>query len=161
MVTTSSPTGYSLQPGVAATDRVTVTNPAGGAATGTVTFFLCGPTQVTAGGCPSGGTQIGAVKTLNGSGVAISDVTTATTAIGTYCWRAEYTPTGASVGVLSSGQHTNATTECFTVGLPGPPQAGRAADPTDHSQPVGATLLLGLFGVGLLTRAVRRPKSSR
>lgn len=122
--TTSSPTGFNLAPGIATSDRVTVQDPAAmSAPQGTVAFFLCSPSQVTAGGCP-GGTQVGTVRTLI-AGVATSDTTIATTALGTYCWRAVYTPTGSSTGIFAGGVHTDATSECFTVGVPGAPGAGR------------------------------------
>ena len=127
MATASTPTGFNLAPGVAASDHVTVENPAGGAAPqGTVAFFLCNPSQVTAGGCPAG-TSVGVAKTLLNGGAA-SDTTTATAALGTYCWRAVYSPTGASVGIFDSAAHTDAGAECFAVGVPGPPDAGRGFD---------------------------------
>jgi hypothetical protein len=77
-----------------------------------VSFFLCQPADVTAGGCEgTAGSQIGSAVTLDGAGQATSASTTNTTTIGTYCWRAEYS--GDSVYLASS--HTNATTECFTT----------------------------------------------
>lgn len=125
--TASSPTGFNLTPGVTATDHVTVRDPAGGTTPqGTVTFFLCTPSQVTAGGCAAG-SAVGGVKTLVGGG-ATSDATNSTTAIGTYCWRAVYTPGATSVGILDTATHTDGTTECFAVGVPGPPNAGRGMD---------------------------------
>ena len=127
MSTASSPTGFNLTPGVAASDHVTVQDPGGGTTPqGTVAFYLCSPNQVTGSGC-STGAAVGAVKTLV-AGAATSDSTTATTALGTYCWRAVYTPGGASVGVLDMAVHTNRTSECFTVGVPGDPTAGRGVD---------------------------------
>lgn len=105
-------------PGTSVTDTATVTGSSltGGSAptpTGTVDFYLCQPAQVTAAGCPTGaGTKIGATKTLV-NGVATSDATSNTTAVGKYCWRAEYTPAANSPYTASS--HTNATTECFTT----------------------------------------------
>jgi sortase (surface protein transpeptidase) len=124
MTTASNPTGFNLAPGVVASDHVAVQGPAGGPTPqGTVAFFLCGPSQVTAGGCPTGN-PVGAVKPLI-AGAATSDPTAATTALGTYCWRAVYTPGGASVGVFDSSAHTDASSECFAIGVPGPPAAGR------------------------------------
>src|SRR5262249_20904802 len=115
--TLSSPTGNNVVPGTSVTDTATVSGPAGQPTpTGTVTFFLCQPNEVTAAGCPAGsGTQVGAVKTL-GSGQATSDaVTGATTpnnnAVGNYCWRAQY----SGDTVYSASSHTNATTECFST----------------------------------------------
>ncbi|TME56799.1 MAG: class F sortase, partial [Chloroflexi bacterium] len=124
MTTASSPTGFNQAPGVVASDHVTVHDPAGSATpAGTVAFFLCGPSQVTAGGCATGN-PVGAAKPLI-AGAATSDATAATTALGTYCWRAVYTPGSASVGIFDTAGHTDAGPECFSVGVPGPPAAGR------------------------------------
>jgi hypothetical protein len=88
-----------------------------------VKFFLCQPSEVTAGGCEGvAGTQIGtpaAGETLNASGVATSESTANTTTLGKYCWRAEY----SGDGFYLTSSHTNALTaaaggvtpECFTV----------------------------------------------
>ncbi len=127
MSTASNPTGFNLTPGIAANDHVTVQDPAGGTTPqGTVAFFLCGPGQTNAGGCPGGNAE-GTVKPLI-AGTATSDTTTSTTTLGTYCWRAVYTPAGGSLGIIDTAVHTNATTECFAVGVPGPPNAGRGMD---------------------------------
>jgi sortase (surface protein transpeptidase) len=124
MTTASNPTGFDLTPGVVASDQVTVHDPAGSATPqGTVAFFLCGPGQVTAGGCPTGN-AVGAVKALTG-GAALSDTTAATTTLGSYCWRTVYTPGGSSVGVFDTAGHSDAGPECFAVGVPGAPAAGR------------------------------------
>lgn len=114
--TLSSPTGGNVAPGTSVTDGATVTGGVGQPVpTGTVTFFLCQPNQVTAGqGCVSGGTQVGAVKTLNASGQATSDAASNTTAIGQYCWRAGY----SGDSFYSGSNHTDATGECFTTVQP-------------------------------------------
>jgi len=94
---------------------VTVTN--GGAGlnpTGTMTFFICNPGQVAAGGCVSGGTQVGAVKAVV-AGSATSDATAPLQFNGKYCWRTLYTPDPSLAGVYEPATHTNATTECLTV----------------------------------------------
>jgi hypothetical protein len=119
--TTSSPTGGSVVPGTSATDTATVTGIAGGPApTGTVTFFLCQPADVTAGGCEgSAGSQVGSPVNLVATNPqvdpptasATSSATTNTTAIGKYCWRAEY----SGDSFYNSSSHTNATSECFTT----------------------------------------------
>src|SRR5207248_8387631 len=68
MTTASNPTGFNLAPGVVASDHVTVQAPSGGATPqGTVAFFLCGPSQVTAGGCPAGN-SVGAARNLVAGG---------------------------------------------------------------------------------------------
>jgi uncharacterized repeat protein (TIGR01451 family) len=90
-----------------------------GPASGTVTFFVCTPAQITAAGCPSGGTQVGspvAVTTSANGGTATSAAYTVgltSAAVGKYCFRAVYAPDQASQYL--AGSHTNATNECFTV----------------------------------------------
>ena len=91
-----------------------------GPASGTVSFFICTPAQVTAAGCPAGsGSQVGSavnVTTSANGGTATSanyTVGLTSAAVGKYCWRAEYTPDAASQYLAT--KHTNATTECFTV----------------------------------------------
>lgn len=101
------------------TDSVTVSGSAG-TPTGSVTFFVCGPS----GGnpnCATGATQVGAAKPLTG-GAATSDSYSPTQA-GNYCFRAEYSGDTSYAG----GSHTNQTTaaagnlgECFTVAAPTP-----------------------------------------
>jgi hypothetical protein len=121
---TSSPTGAGAPPGTSARDTVSVGNGgAGPAPTGTVTFFLCSPGQVTSSGCASGGSQVGAAKPVVAGG-ATSDPAPPVTASGTYCWRALYAPDAASLGVYEAGSHTNPTSECFTVATPGFPNTG-------------------------------------
>jgi hypothetical protein len=110
--------------GVSVSDTATVSGGSGQPTpTGTVKFFLCQPSEVTAGGCEgTAGTQIGTPaegETLNGSGVATSESTNNTTAVGKYCWRAEY----SGDGFYLPSSHTNALTattngvtpECFTT----------------------------------------------
>src|SRR5262249_2564054 len=86
---------------------------------GTVTFFLCQPSDVTAAGCPTGsGTQVGAVKTLSG-GVATSDATSPpsvpTTAIGKYCCGAGESGDTVYTGQESTHTDTSTNGECFTT----------------------------------------------
>ncbi len=84
--------------------------------TGTMTFFLCNPSEVTAGGCESGGTQVGDPVTID-SGSATSDNADASliATAGTYCWRAEYTPDMAGSNYYSAASHTDSDSECFSV----------------------------------------------
>jgi hypothetical protein len=122
MASSSTPTG-STAPGAVAHDTVNVTGPGGGPApTGTVTFLLCSPTQVTGAGCP-GGAPVGSAKPLV-AGSATSDPAPAATLTGSYCWNAVYAPDAASVGIYESSSHTNATTECFALATPGFPNTG-------------------------------------
>jgi hypothetical protein len=126
--TGSSTQASNVVPGTSVTDTATVTptNAGGPTPTGTVDFFLCQPSEVTAGGCEgTAGTKIGATKTLNSSGQATSDATTNTTAIGKYCWRAEYSGSNTYL----SSTHTNTTTECFTT-VKQPSQTATTSNPT-------------------------------
>ena len=150
----SSPTGSGVSPGTAATDSVTVGNGgAGPAPTGSVTFSICQPSQLTGGSCPSGGAQVGAVKTLI-AGSATSDSTSATTALGKYCWRTVFTPDVASTGVFAPGVHTNTTTECFGVVGAGLPNTGFPLDVPDVGAvaPAAGGIVLPLLMVLALAR---------
>ncbi len=129
--TDSRPTGPGVAPGTSAVDDVVVSGPSS-IPSGTVTFFLCTPAQVTPAGCPSGGTQVGVAKTLSATGTATSDSSTGfvdTKPEGTYCWRVAY----AGNAVYVPGVHTNATTECFTV-------AKKTSAMTTDSTPTGANI---------------------
>jgi sortase (surface protein transpeptidase) len=160
ITSTSAPGGGGATPGVSATDSVTIGNGgAGPVPTGNVTFFLCGPTQVTAGGCPSGGAQVGSAKPLV-AGAATSDPTTATTSPGEYCWRTEYAPDIASTGVFVAAAHTNATSECFIVAVSVPPGPGLPNTGTPASPPQPGPLLpWALLPVGLLAVVWRRSRA--
>jgi hypothetical protein len=91
-----------------------------GTPTGTVTFFICDPTQTTGGACPTGGSQVGSPVTTtavaNSSPPASSADSSAVTAnqTGTWCWRAVYTPGGAN-GSNYTGSSDASSGECFTV----------------------------------------------
>jgi hypothetical protein len=103
-------------------DHAVVTGAAGGGfPEGTVSFFICTPSQVVGGVCASGaGTQVGSNVTLTHvSGETIkSEATssgfsiTTSSALGTYCFRAVYNSTSA---VYNGVDDANTTTECFTV----------------------------------------------
>lgn len=128
--------------GQSVTDLATLSG-SDGPASGTVTFYICTPAQVTAAGCPTGGTQVGgavAVTTSASGGTATSAAYTVgqtSAAVGTYCWRAEYTPDAASQYLEAS--HTNATTECFTV-APATIDIDKVANPAG---PVSAGATIG------------------
>ncbi len=113
-VTLSFPTGGNVPAGSPVTDVATVTGGAGQPTpTGSVTFFLCQPNEVTPGqGCVApAGTQVGASKTLNANGKKASDPTSNTQTIGQYCWRVVY----SGDGFYLPSDHTDATNECFTT----------------------------------------------
>ena len=86
------------------TDTATVSG-SGPTPTGSVTFFLCQPNEVTAGGCVSpAGTQVGGAVTLvNGSATSAS--TNNTTTLGKYCWRAVYGGDGVYDGSEPHQRH--------------------------------------------------------
>jgi hypothetical protein len=130
VATQSSTNSANLQPGASVSDTAIIsgTSLVGGSPprpTGTVKFFLCQPSAVTSAGCPSGsGTEVtpadtsladNAATPATNDSIAESNTTTNTTAVGKYCWRAEYTPDTASSAFYSATSHTNATTECFEV----------------------------------------------
>ena len=85
-----------------------------GPVTGTVRFFVCGPSG-SAPDCSTGGTQVGGAITIAGGSAtsAAYDIGVTAAAAGRYCWRAEYTPDASSQYL--AGSHTNLTTECFKV----------------------------------------------
>ena len=158
LASTSAPSGGSVAPGSSATDTITAGNGgAGPAPGGSITFLLCGPSQVSGSGCVTGGMQIGAVKPLVAGG-ATSDPTSATTAAGAYCWRADYAPDLASTGVFAPGTHTNATTECFSVAADVATLPNTGA-PELPAQPVSPGLALIVLPVGLVALAWRRSRS--
>ena len=95
--------------GESVTDTATISG-SKGAGAGTVDFFRCFNANSTP-DCSSGGTKVGATKTLSG-GSATSDPFTPI-AVGNYCFRVEYTP--ATGSKYLPGSHTNTTTECFVV----------------------------------------------
>ena len=99
----------SINKGESVTDHVVVTG-SKGEATGTVDIFVCGPTD-SAQDCDSGGTQVGDDIPLV-DGAADSESFTPS-AIGWYCFRAEYTPAAGSKYLAAS--HTNSTSECVRV----------------------------------------------
>lgn len=110
-----------VTPGTSVTDTATITvtgaaNPAD--ATGTVTFFLCGPGATN--GCPAGGTNVGTgtlggLPTNDGVSSATSpavNTSTSQLAPGRYCFRAEWPGDTTYPGALS---FTDNTDECFSV----------------------------------------------
>jgi hypothetical protein len=152
----SSPSGANVQAGSTATDTVNVTN--GGAGldpAGTMTFFLCNPGQVTAGGCVSGGTQVGAVKTIV-AGSTTSDPSGALQFNGKWCWRTAFTPDPSLAGVYEPATHTNASSECFSVinGI-ALPNTGLPDIASDRLLPAASLLLLPATLVALAWRRSR------
>ena len=98
-----------INKGESVTDHAVVSG-SKGVATGTIDFFVCGPTS-SAEACTSGGTQRGNdIPLVAGEADSLGFTPTA---LGWYCFRAEYTPSANSKYL--AGSHTNATTECFRV----------------------------------------------
>jgi hypothetical protein len=93
-----------------------------GTPTGTVTFFVCDPTQTVGGACPDGqGTQVGTgpvtLQAISGSSPPASSADSAGVTVnktGTWCFRGVYTPGGAS-GSNYTGSSDASSGECFTV----------------------------------------------
>jgi uncharacterized repeat protein (TIGR01451 family) len=82
-----------------------------GPVTGTVDFFMCGPTGAPA-ECTTGGVDAGHDKVVNGSGDALSNPMSPIVS-GWYCFRAEFTPTAGTKYLAVD--HTVTTNECFEV----------------------------------------------
>ncbi len=99
---------------------VQATQTGDGTPTGTVTFFICDPTQTSGGACPSpNGTQVGSpvsTSAIAGSPPAAAGDSNAVTVnkTGTWCFRAVYTPGGAN-GATYTGSSDASSGECFTV----------------------------------------------
>jgi uncharacterized repeat protein (TIGR01451 family) len=152
IVTTATPGGSSNAIGATQHDDVTVgTEQAPGV--GSVDFFLCSPAEVTANGgdCSADGTQVGSA-TLDSNGQASSDDIDGSTApgdnaAGTYCWRAEFTPSADDHNYLA-GSHTNNDSECFTI-VPDSPQVTTVADPS--SAIIGAAALASVSDTATFT----------
>jgi uncharacterized repeat protein (TIGR01451 family) len=126
ITTTATPGGPVNASGSTQHDTVTV-GTAQAPGVGSVAFFLCSPAEVTANGgdCSANGTQVGLAETLDANGKATGDdVTGATTpddlAAGTYCWRAEFTPSANDHNYLAGSETNSLATgatgdECFTI----------------------------------------------
>jgi len=150
---TSAPAGTVIA-GTAVHDAVAMANGgAGFVPTGTVTFFLCAPPQVTGSGCAAG-TQVGGPKTLV-AGAATSGSSSATTTAGKYCWRTAYAPDSTSQGVYVAATHTNATTECFVVVAAGLPDTGV---PWPAPSPGGSLPLGMLLTIPMIVLALAWPR---
>ena len=109
-----SGTSIVIGSGASVHDTATVSGSKGDP-TGTIDFFLCGPTGAPA-DCTSGGADAGAGKALTGNGDGSSDAVSndvSPTATGFYCFRAEYNPAEGSKYLAT--EHVSSTNECFQV----------------------------------------------
>jgi hypothetical protein len=80
---------------------------------GSVKFFLCGPSDLTSTGtCTTGGVQIGSAKSVSSSPTTVVSDAAELTSAGRYCWRAEFSGDSA-VGVPGSSDSSSG--ECFKV----------------------------------------------
>jgi hypothetical protein len=135
---------------------VTAAQSGDGSPTGTVTFFVCDPTQTTGGACPSGGTQVGQpvtttdLATTPPSSFAMSSAITANKT-GTWCFRAVYTPGGAN-GANYTGSSDASSGECFTVTDTTAATSGQTWVPNDtatvmsaNGAPLSGTLSVQLY----------------
>src|SRR6478752_2332767 len=116
--TTATPGGSSDALGVSNEHDVATISAVGGRPDppGSIAFFLCNPSQVTAGGCVSGGTQVGSAVTIAaGSATSANASGSLTGTVGKYCWRAVYAPDSDGAKFYVASSHTDATNECFTV----------------------------------------------
>jgi hypothetical protein len=121
--TPSTGSGGTTTFGSSVTDHAIVQAVVGGdgTPTGTVTFFVCNPSQTSGGACPTGnGTQVGSPVTTTAiagsnppASSADSDAVTANQT-GTWCFRGVYTPGGAN-GNNYTGSSDASSGECFTV----------------------------------------------
>lgn len=102
--------------GQVVSDTITLTDPAGKTApTGSVKFFLCGPTSSPT-PCVLGGTQIGGTSTLiaiSASSSRAGSANSSPLSNGVYCFRVEFTSDGATN--FSNGVYTRTSGECVTV----------------------------------------------
>jgi hypothetical protein len=162
--TTPSPgSGGTTTFGSSVTDHAIVqaTLSGDGTPTGTVTFFICNPTQTVAGACPDGtGTQVGSPVTtqaINGSSPPASSADSAAVTVnqtGTWCFRAVYTPGGAN-GANYTGSSDASTGECFTVKDTTGSTSAQTWLPNDtatvtsaHGAPLNGTLSAQLYSDG-------------
>jgi uncharacterized repeat protein (TIGR01451 family) len=109
LVTRAEP--RSGRPGDAFRDEALITN---NRARGSVTFYLCGPDEVTRRGCPEGrGTQVGPRQRIIGDHLVRSEWVSGkrTAKRGTYCWRAHFSGDRR----FRATDHTQHPDECFTV----------------------------------------------
>ncbi|NYJ04580.1 hypothetical protein [Petropleomorpha daqingensis] len=143
---TTTPSAATVSVGSQVTDSATVTVSGVSTWSGSLAFSLCGPLS-SAAGCATGGTPVGsALNISNATPQPISSSATTVTAVGTYCWRADFTPSAASLAAGVGAGSDGSTTECFTV--TGPPTLSSAQSfiPNDRATvtaPAGSTTVTG------------------
>ena len=110
---TTQVSAASIALGQSVTDLATLAGP-NGPVSGSVAFFVCGPSLVSNPDCSTGGTAVGSAVGIAGGSATSAPYTP--TGPGRYCFRAQYSPD--LFAQYSPGNHTNLTTECFEVVLP-------------------------------------------
>jgi hypothetical protein len=144
--TTSGAGSIVIGPSGTVTDKVTVSgNQTAGAPSGSVDFFVCGPSSSGNITCTNAGTAEGTPTLTTGTPTADQSQATSSgvtpTVVGTYCFAAYYVPDGAS-NYSASNDNTSGTAdanECFTV---------NPATPTVTTQQSGSTSDEGTIVIG-------------
>lgn len=120
-VTTPSITSGAVNASVTDHAVVTATTNSDGTPTGTISFYICNPTQVATNGgtCSTGGSAAGSktATAIAGSNPPASEATSdpiTANVVGTWCFRAEYVPGGAN-GANYNGSSDSSTGECFLI----------------------------------------------
>ena len=115
----TSVSGAMVAPGTQVNDRAVVTGSAlagtAPAPTGTVSFFVCGPQPTKAQAqCSTGGTAVGSAVSLPAGSAnpkTVDSATVAPTALGWYCFRADYSGNSN----YTDGSSDSSLNECFQV----------------------------------------------
>jgi hypothetical protein len=165
--TATTPSSQTITLTQSVTDTAVVTgSAAGGDPTGQVNFFVCGP--IATGTCTSGGTAVaGNPQTLVSDGNPATFTSSATsgqftpTAVGRYCFRAEY---GGSTIYEPSSDSGSGDAECFVVNDTTATTSHQTWLPNDtatitsaHGAPINGTLSFTLHAGATCTGTVLRP----
>jgi len=134
-------------------DTATITVTGADTWSGTVSFYLCGPSTTSISSCSAAtGTQIGSAQSISANGSKTSDTAQLTSA-GYYCWTAVFSGDSAN-GV--PGSNDDGTNECFVVNPRQPTLATQATSgPVAFGSKISDTVTLsntankvGTGGVG-------------
>jgi hypothetical protein len=132
----------------------------GGSPSGTVTFFICNPSQVSGGVCATGGSQVGSpVNVTPGPGANQSSATpdaVSANIVGVWCFRGVFT--SATVGYTGSSDAS--ADECFTVTDTTSASSAQTWLPNDSAtitsggSPLDGTVTFTLYAGGTCTGTV-------
>jgi hypothetical protein len=140
--TTPSAASVSIGTGsVQVTDTATVTVSGVSTWSGSLAFSLCGPLS-SATGCATGGTAIGSLNINNTTSQPITSPAATVTSVGTYCWRADFTPSQASADAGVKPGSDGSPTECFTVTPVTPTLATSGGPDVQLGNPISDTATL-------------------